>query len=53
MVKFKLKLLTTTNIIALNISEFLLRLSFIKTTEFLVSQVKKNSIFIEEVINNG
>ena len=53
MIKFKLKLLTVTNIIALNISEFLLRLGFIKPTEFLLSQVKKNSIFIEEVINNG
>ena len=53
MINFKLKLLIITNIIALNISQFLLNLGFIKSTDFLLSQVNKNSIFIEGVINNG
>ena len=48
-----IKLLAILNIIALYISEFLLSLGFIKSAEFLVNQVKKNSDFIEEVINNG
>ena len=51
MIKFKLKLLCILNIIALYISEFLLSLGFIKSADFLIMQVKKNSNYIEEVIN--
>ena len=53
MIKFKLKLLSILNIIALYISDFLLSLGFIKSAEFLVMQVNKNTEYIEEVINNG
>ena len=53
MIKFKLKLLCILNIIALNISDFLLSLGFIKSADFLTNQVRKNSNYIEEVINNG
>ena len=53
MINFKLKLLSILNIIALYISEFLLSLGFIKSADFLINQVKINSNYIEEVINNG
>lgn len=53
MINFKLKLLAITNIIALYIAHFLLHTGFIKSSEFIIGQVTKNTSYIEEVISNG